>query len=66
MEKKTKILAIFNKYKETFENFIDDLDIKSSDMSRSIDKGPGNISPDSKDLLTESKLDKNLLYKSWQ
>lgn len=67
IEGKTKILTIFNKYKNTFEDFIDSSNIESSDISKTVDKGLHNIMLSSKNHLIEPKLDENLLDGSkWQ
>lgn len=60
-EKKTKIIAIANRYKDIFDDLLDSLDIKPLNMPRLVNKRPCNILPNSKNPLTESKLNKNIL-----
>lgn len=63
MEEKTEILAISNRYKDIFENVIDNLNIKPLDMPRPVNKKLYNIMPDSKNPLTKPKLKKKFLNK---
>ncbi len=69
-EGKSEIAAIFNKYKDTLDNFIDSSDIKSPnwldspDRLRLIDKGSRNtprFRGGSPTLLKENRLDKDIL-----
>lgn len=63
LKEKIKILAIPNKYKNIFENFINSLDIKPLINLRPVGKKSYFIMADLKNLLTESNFDKNLLDK---
>lgn len=60
VEEKTEILAIFNRYKNTLKNFIDNLDIEPPDIPRPFEKGLYNIIPSFENPPTMPKLDKNL------
>lgn len=62
--KKSKILVIFNKYKNTLNNFIDSSNIKSPNRLKSINKGLYNILKfENKLKKFELKLIKDFLYK---
>lgn len=61
---KSEILAIFNKYKNTFKNFIDNLNIKPLDISKQVEKELCNILCNFEILLTKFELDNNLSNKS--
>lgn len=60
-EEKTKIMAIPNRYKDTFDDSINSLHIKSPNILRLVNKESCNIMLDFKNLLIELKLDKNIL-----
>ena len=51
MKEKAKILAIFNKYKDSFENLVDSLDIKLSYMARQVGNWVPNVIPGFEDFL---------------
>lgn len=63
MEKKIEILAILNKYKNAFENFINSSNIELLDILKLVDKKLHNNMSGSEDPPTKFKLDKNLLDK---
>lgn len=63
---KPKTLAIFNRYKDTFKDFINSLNIESPIMPKPVGKGPRNIMFYLKGPPTKSKLDENLLDGSLQ
>lgn len=52
-----KIIAIFNRYKNNLEDFIDSLDLKSPDQTRLIDKRSYNICNSKSSLARLSKSD---------
>lgn len=62
-EKKTEILEISNRHKNTFEDLIHSLDIELVYMPKQVNKGPCNIIPSFEDFSTEFKLDNNFLVK---
>lgn len=67
VKQKSEILVIFNKYKDTFEDFIDSIDIKLTNILKLVYKKLYNIMPDFENSSIEFKLDKNLLNESqWQ
>lgn len=66
IEGKTEIIETFNRYKDTFEDFIDSLDIELLNIPKLVDKGLYNIMLNSKHLPTKLKLDKNILDGSKQ
>lgn len=61
MEGKTEIIVILNRYKNTFEDFVDNQDIGPQNIPRPVDKEQCNIMPSSENSSTKSKLDKNIL-----
>lgn len=64
-EGKTEIITIFNRYKDTFEDFIESsLDIKPPNIPKPIKKRVCNIMPSFENPLTKLKLDKNILNRS--
>lgn len=59
-EGKTEIMAIPNRYKDTFEDLLNSSDIKPPNMPRPVDKKLHNVMLGSENLPTELKLDKNI------
>ena len=55
-QEKSKILSIPNKYKDTHEDFVDNLDIKHPAIPKQIDLSNNDI-PDSKDNPSNHKID---------
>lgn len=60
IEEKTKFLAIFNKYKNMLDNFVDSLNIKLLDMPNQINKKLRNIIFSIENFLT--KLGKKIIF----
>lgn len=62
---KSEIVVIFNRYKDIFNNFIDNLDTKSSNRLKLIDKALYNIFRfKSKSIEAKTKLEENFLNKN--
>lgn len=58
-----EILSVSNKYKNTFENLVDNLDIEYLAIEKQINLLSNDI-PGSKDNLSDPKINNNLLDRS--
>lgn len=64
-QRKSEIVAIFNRYKDNFNNFINSSDTKSSNRLKLIDKALYNIFRfKNKSIEVETKLEENFLNKN--
>lgn len=63
MKEKIEILSIFYKDKDIFESLVDSSNIEFPNIIRLLNKRLYNVMPNSRDLLIELQLDKNLLNK---
>lgn len=61
VEKKTEIMVIPNRYKDTFEDIVDSSDIKPLNMLKLVDKSLYNIMPGFENPQNEHKLNANIL-----
>lgn len=58
VEEKTEIMALLNRYQDTFENLVNSSNIESLNMPKPVYKKLGNIMLDFENLSIERKLDK--------
>lgn len=58
------MMAIFNIYKNIFEDFVNSSNIELSNMLKPVDKKLRNVMPGFENPPTKSKLDENILNKS--